>query len=86
MAKPPRDKTISESRTYFVTAKSWEGGAIFRAERIADLFVQTLFDYRAQRRYRLHEFVLMPDHFHALFTLGDAITLERAMQFISLSG
>lgn len=82
MAKPPRDKTVSEGSTYFVTAKSWEGRAIFRAGRIADLFIQTLFHYRAQGKYQLHEFVLMPDHFHTLLTLGEGVTLERAMQFI----
>jgi putative transposase len=30
----------------------------------------------------LHEFVLMPDHFHLLLTPAQSITLERAMQFI----
>jgi len=30
----------------------------------------------------LHEFVLMPDHFHVLLTPGDTTTLERAVQFI----
>jgi REP-associated tyrosine transposase len=39
-----------------------------------------LLHYGRQRKYLLHEFVLMPDHIHALIT--PAITLERALQLI----
>lgn len=44
--------------------------------------VRTLLDYRDQRKYLLHEFVVMPDHLHALITPADNISLERAVQFI----
>ena len=39
-------------------------------------------DYRGQGRYLLHEFVIMPDHLHALITPAPQFSLERAMQFI----
>jgi putative transposase len=39
-----------------------------------------LYSYRAQGKYFLHEFVLMPTHFHILFT--PEVTLERALQLI----
>ncbi len=39
----------------------------------------TLHSYRG-RAYFLHEYVLMPDHFHVLVT--PTVTLERAVQFI----
>ncbi len=48
---------------------------------MARLFLQTLYDYRRQSKFRLHAFVLMPEHFHLLLTPVD-ITLERALQFI----
>ncbi|MCI0402426.1 MAG: transposase [Acidobacteria bacterium] len=67
--------------TYFVTAQTWERRALFRSEKLAELFLETLQLYRSERKYLLHEFVLMPDHFHALLT-PDGITLERTMQFI----
>ncbi|MGH9603365.1 MAG: REP-associated tyrosine transposase [Terriglobales bacterium] len=67
--------------TYFVTAQTWERRALFRSERLAKLFLETLQHYRSERKYLLHEFVLMPDHFHALLT-PEGITLERAMQLI----
>src|SRR5208282_2460993 len=39
-----------------------------------------LFHYRKQQKYLLHEFVVMPDHFHLLITPAEA--LERAIQLI----
>jgi putative transposase len=47
---------------------------------MAHLFLEVLQHYRRQRKYLLHEFVLMPDHFHLLLT--PAATLERALQLI----
>jgi len=44
------------------------------------LFLEVLLSYRSQERYLLHEFVLMPDHFHLLIT--PLLTLERALQLI----
>jgi putative transposase len=46
------------------------------------MFVQLLYEYRQQGRFRLHEFVVMPDHFHVLITVGSNLTVERAVQFI----
>jgi putative transposase len=48
---------------------------------IANLFIDTLYFYRKQKEFLLHEFVLMPNHLHLIVT-PTAITLERAMQFI----
>ena len=47
---------------------------------MAGLLVEVLLHYRAERKYLLHEFVVMPDHFHLLLT--PVVTLERAVQFI----
>jgi putative transposase len=41
-----------------------------------------LYDYREQGKFRLHEFVVMPDHFHLLLTVGCTATIERAVQFV----
>ena len=82
MAKPPRDHTSFGSRTYFITANSWAGRSIFQSESSACLLVDTLLDYRTQGKYELHEFVVMPDHIHLLFTPAPELTLERVMQFV----
>ena len=81
MSKPPRDHTSFGSNTYFVTASTWSHRALFQTDRMARLFIDTLNRYRHERKFLAHEFVVMPDHFHALLTpLG--ITLERSMQLI----
>jgi putative transposase len=48
---------------------------------MAGLFIDTISHYRREQKFLLHEFVLMPTHFHLLLTPSE-ITLERAMQFI----
>jgi putative transposase len=48
---------------------------------MAHLFTDTLFHYRAEKKFLLHEFVVMPNHFHLLFSpLG--IALERVIQLV----
>jgi putative transposase len=71
-----------EIRTFFVTAATWARRSIFRADPMANLFLDTLQRYRTQGKYRLHEFVLMPDHFHGLLTPVPDVPLEKAGQLI----
>ena len=73
---------VSASRTFFVTSSTADKRLLFQSTRLAELFVRVLFDYRSQRKFRLHEFVLMRDHFHLLLTIGPETTIERAVQFI----
>jgi len=69
-------------RTFFVTSVTWERRPIFRSDRAAKLFLDTLFKYRDQGTYQLYEFVVMPDHIHLLLAPKPTLALERAMQFI----
>jgi REP-associated tyrosine transposase len=71
-----------ETRTYLVTAVTAQRRRLFQMTANADLFRQTLFDYRGQERFLLHAYVVMPDHFHALITPASDVSLEKAMQFI----
>ena len=80
MTIPHRGRT-SES-TYFVTTSTWEKKNILQSERMAELLINVLRSYCAGRKYLLHEFVIMPDHFHLLITPLNDTTLERAMQLI----
>jgi putative transposase len=81
MSKPSRDRTSFGSNVYFVTASTWGHRSLFQTERMARLFIDTMFHYRRERKFLLHEFVLMPTHFHLLLT-PSGVALERAMQFI----
>jgi putative transposase len=46
------------------------------------IILEMLYEYRARGIFRLHEFVVMPDHFHLLITVGSGMTIEKAVQFI----
>ena len=78
MAAPPRGNTGYS--VYFVTASAFQRRLLFSKELTARLFVEVLFHYRDKKNYLLHEFVLMPDHFHLL--LSPSLSLERSMQLI----
>jgi putative transposase len=80
MAVPKRHASIAG--TYFVTSKTWESRAVFKVQGPCDSFIETILHYRDQGKYKLHGFVLMPDHFHLLLTLGQEVTVERAVQFV----
>src|SRR5262249_50200043 len=82
LAKPHRDRTFASGNTYFVATKTYAGMALFQSARVAELFLATLFSYREQRKFQVHEFVLMPNHLHLILTPWSCSTLERAMQLV----
>jgi len=71
-----------EIRTFFVTSVTNGRQALFENANTAELLIETLYFYRAQRRFELHEFVIMPDHFHLIITPAEQIPLEKAVQYI----
>jgi putative transposase len=71
-----------ETRTYLVTAVTAQRRRLFQVTATAELFQQTILNYRNQGKFLLHAFVIMPDHFHALLTPAPDVSLEKAMQFI----
>lgn len=68
--------------TYFITASTFEKVALLQSDRMARLLLDVVLHYREQRKYLLHEFVIMPNHFHLLITPLAPVTLEKAIQFI----
>jgi putative transposase len=80
MAVPQRHGRVPG--TYFVTSRTWQSRAIFKIAPPGEIFIESLLHYREQGAYKLHEFVLMPDHFHILLTPGETTALERTVQFI----
>ena len=49
---------------------------------MAGLLVNVLQDNRKKGQFLLHEFVVMPDHFHLLITPAPNIPLEKALQYV----
>jgi putative transposase len=86
MAKPARnaqpDTVLSPGRTFFATTKTSQGRPLLQSERNAALLIDVLRSYVAAGRFRLHDFVIMPNHVHVLITVGADLTIEKAMQFI----
>lgn len=80
MANPYRGPT--GPFTYFITASTYLKKFLLQSDRTAGLLIDVLYHYRTQGRYLLHEFVVMPNHFHLLITPLVGTTLERALQFI----
>ncbi|MGA2855978.1 MAG: transposase [Candidatus Sulfotelmatobacter sp.] len=73
---------MDSDRVFFITTITIQRRPIFRRETTARLLLDTLAHYRDGRKFLLHEFVVMPDHIHALLTPAEEISLEHAMQFI----
>ncbi len=85
MAIPIRHSDASRVvgvRTFFVTSSIAEKRNLLQSNPSAGLFINVLYEYRSQRKFRLHEFVVMPDHFHLLLTVDCGMTIEKAVQFI----
>jgi putative transposase len=69
-------------RTYFVSSATWERRELFRVPRVAEILVQRILACRDKGAFLLHEFVVMPNHFHLLLTPGETTSLEKAVQLV----
>ena len=75
-------RITAKTRTFFVTSSILEKRNLLQSDRSASLFIKVLHEYRAHGNYGLHEFVVMPDHFHVLVTVDRTLSIEKAVQFI----
>jgi putative transposase len=55
---------------------------LLQSERNAMLFIDVLRSYVAAGKFRIHDFVVMPNHVHLLVTVDKHIAIEKAMQLI----
>jgi putative transposase len=78
MAIPPR--TASEG-TFFITTITYNRRHLFQLPANAELFLETLQHYRREAHYKLHAFVVMPDHVHLLLT-PTGKTISQTMNLI----
>ncbi|HSY35593.1 MAG TPA: transposase [Acidobacteriaceae bacterium] len=75
MAHPQR---TANDGTFFLTAITHNRRRLFQVDANATLFIETLQHYRREGFYKLHAFVVMPDHVHLLLTTNDLTTaLQR---------
>jgi putative transposase len=84
MSHPSRnaspDAILNPTRTFFVTTKTSMGRRILQSERNAGLLIDVLRSLVAEHQFKLMDFVIMPEHLHALITVHEEMTIEKAMQ------
>jgi putative transposase len=71
----------ADAGTYFVTSGTFNRRRLFQVATNAALFLETLQHYRRAGNYKLHAFVVIPDHIHLLLS-PTGIALERVMGLI----
>jgi putative transposase len=55
---------------------------LFQTDENAQLLIATIFKHRDAGEFLLHDFVVMPNHLHALLSVRDGKTIGRAVQLI----
>jgi putative transposase len=60
---------------------TWDDG-FFRRRTKAELFIDVLRTNTLAGKFKVREFVVMPDHFHVLLTVDSNTSIERAIQLI----
>ena len=58
------------------------GRNLLQSERNANLLIDVLRSLVTEHHFELLDFVVMPDHLHALITVHQTMTIEKAMQLI----
>jgi putative transposase len=49
---------------------------------MANLFIDVLRTGMREKRFKIHDFVVMPDHVHILLSLKSNMSIEKAVQII----
>jgi len=75
-------RRVGQAGVYFVTTDTWQKRALFSKLDTAQIVIKQLLSCRDRGFYKLHAFVVMPDHLHVLLTPGETTTIEKAMQMI----
>lgn len=79
-----RRHPLVSNQAYFVTAATSKRRPVFRNGQAAELMLALLERARAELKFALLAYVVMPDHIHLIAVPGEAADLSRIMQ--SLKG
>ena len=75
-------QAAQSTRTFFVTSTTAGRRALLQSDRMAQLLTDVLAENRRKGWFLLHEFVIMPNHFHLLLIPAAEMPLEKALQFV----
>ena len=56
-----------------------------QSDRNAVLFIDVLRSYVAAKKFKVHDFVVMPDHVHLLVTVGGEMSIEKACNSLKVA-
>jgi putative transposase len=86
MARPSRNSSSDSARnpirTFFVTSRTSRGAAVLQTARMATLFIEVLRSYIREKKFKVHDFVVMPNHVHVLLSLPPELSIEKAVQLM----
>src|SRR6185312_720090 len=77
--KSDRRNIVAGRRTFFAGCKTYMDRPFFQAKNEAELFIDVLRTNTLAGKFKLHGFVVMPDHFHVLLTVDGNTSIERAI-------
>ena len=77
--RPRRETVRSNEDAYFVSTQTVERKPFFRHERWARLMLSTI-DHYEGTGYKLHAYVIMPDHLHLIITPSESV--EKSVQLV----
>src|SRR6476660_6627845 len=80
--KSDRRDIIAGVRMFFAGSKTYMGRRFFQSPNEAELFIDVLRTNTLAGKFKVREFVVMPDHFHVLLTVDGNTSIERAIQLI----
>lgn len=75
-------RRVKRSGVYFVTTDTWQRRQIFQKADPAQILLEQLLTCRDRGFYKLHAFVIMPEHLHLLITPNETSSLEKAVMMI----
>jgi putative transposase len=73
---------VAGVRTFFAGSKTSLSRKFFASQAEAELFIDVLRTNTLAGKFKLHDFVVMPDHVHVLLTVNGNTSIERALQLI----
>jgi putative transposase len=86
MARPsrpsPPQNAKASPRTFFVTSRTAAGKPLLQSDCMAALFIHVLRGYVKDGKFKVLEFVVMPNHVYLLITVEGGMSIEKAMQLI----
>ena len=65
-----------------MSSRTYGGQYVLQTDRMATLFLDVLRSHVAAGRFRIHDFVVMRNHVHLLLSVGEGMTIEKAVQLI----